>query len=160
MFVNLSGFSVLPQQPTQNSLSSHPNDTRGHSSLSGTLSLSWTGVTSLSLCSVSFTDTESRVHNSGFLDDESVSVEFADVLTRVGVSDFGAFIGIEPDLAFAAAKNLGSKLLLRTKIRHCWSVDERLVDVWRLPFDGCVVCGVQFNGRVWLDVETVTDIEP
>lgn len=43
------------------------------------------------------------MHDGGFFHDEAVGVEFADVLTGIGIADFGGFVGIEPDFAFAAA---------------------------------------------------------
>jgi len=60
-------------------------------------------MSSLSFCSVSFTDTETGMHDGGFFHDEAVGVEFADVLAGIGIADFGGFVGIEPDFAFAAA---------------------------------------------------------
>jgi len=60
-------------------------------------------MSSLSLCSVSFTNTKTGVHDSGFFHDETVGVEFADVLTGIGIADIGGFVGIEPNFAFATA---------------------------------------------------------
>lgn len=65
-----------------------------------------------------FTDAETRVHDSGFLHDETVRVKFSDILPGVGIADFGGFIGIEPDFAFAAAKDLGGKRFLGAKVGH------------------------------------------
>ena len=43
------------------------------------------------------------MHGDGLADDEAIGHEFADRLTRVGLTDFGHFVGIEPDLALATA---------------------------------------------------------
>ena len=45
----------------------------------------------------------SRVHGDWFADDEAISDEFSDGLAGIGVGDFVDFIGVEPDLALAAA---------------------------------------------------------
>jgi hypothetical protein len=59
------------------------------------------------------------MHNGGFFDDETIGVEFANVLTRICIADFSGFIRIEPDFAFAATKDLGGKGLLTAEIGHC-----------------------------------------
>ena len=76
-------------------------------------------MSSLSLCSMGLTDSETRVHHSGLLDDEAIGIELADVLAGVGVADFGGFVGVEPDLALADTENLGCESLLGAKVRHC-----------------------------------------
>lgn len=52
------------------------------------------------------------MHRHRFADDQSIGNEFADGLARVGVGDFIDFIGIEPDLALAAAGHGGGEALL------------------------------------------------
>ena len=76
----------------------------------------------LSLGSMVLTNTESGVHDGGFPDDETIGEEFADVLARVGVGDFCCLVGVKPDLAFAAAEDLGGESLLGAKVRHCCQV--------------------------------------
>jgi len=121
MLIDLSSLSVFSQQSTQDPLSSHPNHTGRHSCLSSTLSLTRSSMSTLSLCSMILTNTESRMHNSGFLDNESISIEFADVLTGVCVGDFRWLVGIEPDFTFAAAENFRGEGFLGAKVRHgCW----------------------------------------
>ena len=58
----------------------------------------------------------SRVHGDRLADDEAIADEFADRLARIGVGDFVDFIGIEPDLALAAANYRGREALLRPEI--------------------------------------------
>lgn len=109
MLIDLAGLSVLSQQSTENPLATHPDNTGRHTSLGSTLSLTRAGVSSLSPGGVSFADTEARMHDGGLLDDEAIGEELADVLARVGVADFGALVGIEPDLTLAAFEDLGGK---------------------------------------------------
>src|SRR5579859_6455520 len=121
MLIDLAGLSVLSQQSTKDPLATHPNNGGRHTSLGGTLSLTGSSVSSLSLCCVSLTDTAAGMHDGGLFDDEAISVELSDVLARVCVADFCGLVGIEPDLAFAAVEDFGCKLLLGTKIRHVQS---------------------------------------
>lgn len=60
--------------------------------------------------------TSAAVHGDWFLDDEAIGEEFSDSLAGVGVGDFIQFVGIEPDLALAAAGNGGSEPLLSSKV--------------------------------------------
>lgn len=52
------------------------------------------------------------MHRHGLADDQAIGDELADCLARVGVGDFVDFVGVEPDLAFAAAGHGGGKTLL------------------------------------------------
>jgi len=49
------------------------------------------------------------MHYCWFFNDQTVCIEFPDILTGVGIADFGGFIWIEPDFAFAYAEDFGSK---------------------------------------------------
>lgn len=53
--------------------------------------------------SIQFPGTTARMHCDGLADDEAIVDELADGLTGVCVGDFGDFVGVEPDLVFAAA---------------------------------------------------------
>ena len=68
---------------------------------------------------MSLTNAETRMHNSGFFHNETVGIEFTDVLTRVGVADFSGLIRIEPNFTLAAVEDLGGKGLLRAEVGHC-----------------------------------------
>jgi len=81
MPVDLASLTVLSQQPTQDTLTSHPKDLGGHTGLSGTLSLTRASVTSLGLGGMHGTCACTRVNGDGPLEDESILVEFADGLT-------------------------------------------------------------------------------
>lgn len=56
------------------------------------------------------------MHGDLLADDETVGHELADCLAGVCVGDFIHFIGVEPDLALAAANDGGREALLGTEI--------------------------------------------
>ena len=56
------------------------------------------------------------MHGHGFLDDEAIGQHLADGLAGVGVGDFGDFVRVEPDFAFAAAGDAGGQALLRAEV--------------------------------------------
>jgi hypothetical protein len=78
---DLLGLSIFSKESSEDSLSPHPLDLDWHSSVSGTLSLSVTSMSSLSLGFVHSLDSGSRVHGNGSLHDESVLIEFSNVLS-------------------------------------------------------------------------------
>ena len=56
------------------------------------------------------------MHGDGLADDEAIGDEFADGLAAVGVGDLVHFIGVEPDLAFAAVGHGRRQALLRAEV--------------------------------------------
>lgn len=56
------------------------------------------------------------MHSNLLADDETIRDELADCLAGVGVGDFVHLIGVEPDLALAAANDRGRKALLGAEI--------------------------------------------
>jgi len=78
---DLLGLSILLEQSSEDSLSSHPLDLDGHSSASGSLSLTGAGVSSLSLGLVHSLASRSRVHLHLSLHDNSILMELSDVLS-------------------------------------------------------------------------------
>jgi hypothetical protein len=56
------------------------------------------------------------VHGDGLADNEAIADQLADGLARVGVGDLAHLIGIEPDLALAAADHGRRKALLGTEV--------------------------------------------
>ena len=56
------------------------------------------------------------MHGDLLANDETIGHELADCLAGVGVGDFVHFIGIEPDLAFAAANDGGGEALLSAEV--------------------------------------------
>lgn len=56
------------------------------------------------------------MHGDLLADDEAIGDELADGLAGVGVGDLGGFVGVEPDLAFAAAGHGGGEAFLSAQI--------------------------------------------
>jgi hypothetical protein len=56
------------------------------------------------------------VHGDGLADDEAIADKLADGLAGVGVGDLIHLIGIEPNLALAAAHHGGGEALLGAKV--------------------------------------------
>jgi hypothetical protein len=88
----------------------------GHTSVLGTLTLTQTAVSADSAGSVELTGTGAGVHGDGLADDEAIADELADGLAGVGVGDLAHLIGIEPNLALAAAHHGGGQALLGAKV--------------------------------------------
>lgn len=77
----------------------------GHTGIGGTLALTEAAVTANAASEVQLTRARARVHGDGLLDDEAIGDELADRLAGVGVGDLGHLVGVEPDLALAAAQH-------------------------------------------------------
>lgn len=88
----------------------------GHTGVLGTLTLTQTTVTTLAAGKVELTGTGAGVHGDGLADDQAIADELADGLARVGVGDLAHLIGVEPDLALAAADHGGGEALLGGKV--------------------------------------------
>jgi hypothetical protein len=56
------------------------------------------------------------VNSNRLANDQSIANQFSDCLSGIGVGDLIDFIGIEPDLALAAANDGRSKALLGAKV--------------------------------------------
>lgn len=78
---DLLGLSVFFEKSTEDSLAAHPQDLDGHTSVRGTLSLTVTVVSALSFGLVHSLDAGARVHVDGSLEDETIPMELADVLS-------------------------------------------------------------------------------
>lgn len=87
-------------------------DIRRHTGVSGTLPLSETPVSSDPPGKVELTGARARVHGDGLADDEAIGNELSDGLAGVGVADLGDLVGVEPDLALAAAEHRRREALL------------------------------------------------
>jgi hypothetical protein len=129
VLVDLASFSVLGQETTEDTHTAHPDNLAGHTSIGGTLSLTVTHVTTVTLGSSTLEDTEARLRDLGLTNDQTILDELTDVgtftntviylfgiqvikLTRVGVGDFVDFIGVEPDLSLTTLEDGSSKTLL------------------------------------------------
>ena len=87
-------------------------DSRRHSSISRTLPLPKPTVSPNPPGGSQLPRSSTRVHRDLLADDEAIGDEFADGLAGVGVGDLILLVGVEPDLAFAAAYYGGGKPLL------------------------------------------------
>lgn len=56
------------------------------------------------------------MHCNGLSDDEAIGDELADALAGVGVGDFALLVGVEPDLALAAAGDRRGEALLSSQV--------------------------------------------
>lgn len=88
----------------------------GHTGILGTLALTQTAVTAVAAGLVELTGAGTGVHGDGLADDEAIADELADGLARVGVGDLVHLIGVEPNLALAAADHGGGEALLGGKV--------------------------------------------
>ena len=75
--IDLLGFSVLPQQSSEDSLSAHPKDLGGHSAFASTSALSGTSVIALALGFKVKSCSGARVHFLFALHDEAVLDELS-----------------------------------------------------------------------------------
>ena len=115
---DLARLPVLPQQPTKDPLSPQPENLRGHTSLSGTLPLTGTGVTTLALGGQELKSACPRVDGVGLDDNTTILNELLDVSTGVGVPDLALLSGVKPDFALADACDGCGEPLLRTEVDH------------------------------------------
>ena len=118
VLVDFARLSVLPQQPTQHPLSPHPLDLGGHTRLGGTLSLTGTSVTTLSLCGKEVAGACARVHSGGFDDNAAVLDKFLYVCAGVGIANLGLLAGVEPDFALTDASDGRREAFLGPEIDH------------------------------------------
>jgi hypothetical protein len=80
VLVDLSRLTVLAEESSENTLTAHPQNGGGHTSLSGTTALTGTRVTTQTLGSEFLTDTEAGVGSVGLLDDKTVLGQLHDTL--------------------------------------------------------------------------------
>jgi hypothetical protein len=80
MAIDLLGLAVLLQETTENTHAGHPEEFHWHTSVCCTLALSVATVTALSAGNGVLANAETRVDNDGFLDNQTILDELADVL--------------------------------------------------------------------------------
>lgn len=118
VLVDLASSTVADEEATENTHAAHPENLAGHTGLLGTLTLTQTAVSADSAGGVELTGTDAGVHGNGLADDEAIADELTDGLTGVGVGDLIHLIGVEPNLALAAAHHGGGQALLGAKVDH------------------------------------------
>lgn len=87
-----------------------------HTGIGGTLSLSETTVTTDPTGQVQLAGTGTGVHGDGLSDDEAIGDKLADRLAGVGVGNLVNLVGVEPDLALAAAEDISREALLSSQV--------------------------------------------
>lgn len=116
VLVDLAAGTVLDQKTAEDSEAAHPEDLAGHTGIGGTLALTVATVSALSSSEVQLAGARSRVLGDGLSDDEAIGDELSDGLARVGVGDLALLVGVEPDLALAAADDRRGQALLSSQI--------------------------------------------
>lgn len=79
-----------------------------HTSVLGTLPLTVATVTTDTASGVQLPGAATGVHGNRLADDEAIGNQLADGLAGVGVGDLVDLVGVEPDLALAAADDLNA----------------------------------------------------
>lgn len=87
-----------------------------HTGISGTLPLSETTVATDPAGEVQLTSTGTRVHGDWLADDEAIGDELANGLAGVGARDLVDLVGVEPNLALAAAEDISREAFLSSQV--------------------------------------------
>ena len=70
-------------------------------------------MTTLALGFVSEGHTGARMHDRGFLHDQTIAVETGDIAARVGQGNLVDLVGVQPDLALSAFQDGRRQALLQ-----------------------------------------------
>lgn len=116
VLVDLAAGAVLDEEAAEDSQATHPEHLRGHAGIGGTLPLTVAAVPTFSSGEAQLAGSGSRVHGDGLADDEAIGDELADRLARVGVGYLALLIGVQPDLALAAANDGCGEALLCSQV--------------------------------------------
>ena len=116
VLVDLATSTVLDKQTTEDTETAHPENLLGHTGIGGTLALSVATVTTLTAGKVEVASTGAGVLGHGLADDEAIGNELSDRLAGVGVGDLALLVGVEPDLALAAADDRRGQALLSSQV--------------------------------------------
>jgi len=88
-----------------------------HSGVCGTLPLTKTTMSTHSSSGIQFSGTGAGVSGDWFANDKTIFGEFANSLSGVGLTQFGGFVGIEPNLALTTVQNCSGETLLSSEVR-------------------------------------------
>lgn len=116
VLVDLAAGTVLDEETAEDAQTAHPEDLRGHTGVGGTLTLTVTTVAADSAGKVELTSTGAGVHRDWLSDDEAIGDQLSDRLARVGIGDLALLVGIQPDLALAAADDRRGEALLSSQV--------------------------------------------
>ena len=120
VLVNLAGITVLAEQSTEHTNTTHPEQLLRNTGVHGSVTLTVTSVVTTGLRLVTNVHTSTRVHQVVLLHDHSVLDHGANALARVGNSNVAHLAGIHPHLTLTALKDGGSKSLLKLQADHCF----------------------------------------
>ena len=118
ILANLLGISILAEQTSEDSLTSHPQDLLWHTGILGTLSLTMTLMSALSLGLLVSLNARARVHVHLSSHDQTILEQLSDVLSGVGMGNLSGFIGIHPNATLSYLKDGCGKSLLELEGRH------------------------------------------
>lgn len=116
VLVDLASLSVLGQQSSQHSQSSHPHNLRWHTGVLGTLSLTVTHVSTGSLGLGVSSSAGSGVDGHWLLDNGTVTVQLSDGSTGVGRGQLGGLVRVQPHLSLTNTDDTGSESLLSSEV--------------------------------------------
>lgn len=116
--IDLSTLSVLSKQSSEGSLSSDPKNLDWQSGVSGTSSLTNTGVSSSSLGDFVESSSGSAVNLNGLLHDQTILDELLDGATGGGEGNLAGFVRVEEDSSLSALEHGGCESLLMSEVCH------------------------------------------
>jgi len=100
--VELLGSTVLGQHPPEDPHATHPDHLTRETGFAGTLTLTQTHVSAQTLGGVTAVHTRTGVDSNMLLYNVTILDEFAAGRTRVGIGNFVAFVGVQPDFPLSA----------------------------------------------------------
>jgi hypothetical protein len=116
VLVDLAAGAVLDEKAAEDAEAAHPQDLAGHAGVGGTLALTEAAVSADPPGEVELAGPRAGVHGDGLADDEAIGDQLADRLPGVGVADLVHLVGVEPDLALAAAEDRRGQALLSNEV--------------------------------------------
>lgn len=116
VLVDLARGTVLDEETAENTHAAHPKNLAGHTGIGSTLSLTVATVSAFSSSKIQLAGTAPGVHGNRLSDDEAIGYQLSDGLTRVGACYLGLLVGVQPDLALAAADDRRGKALLSSQV--------------------------------------------
>ena len=116
VLVDLARGTVLDKETAEDTQTAHPEDLLGHTGIGGTLALTVATVAAFAAGEVQLTGAAAGVLGDGLADDEAIGNKLSDGLAGVGVGDLVLLVGVEPDLALAAADDRRGQALLSSEV--------------------------------------------
>jgi len=118
VLIKLVSLAIFGKETTENAHASDPNELHGHTCVSSTLSLTSTGMTTFSTGFNIQSCACPRMNSDRFSDDQTVLDETSNLVPRVGISNVGVLVRVEPYFVFAAFHNGSGEALLKDQGAH------------------------------------------